>query len=227
MIAIIPARGGSKGLPNKNILSLGGTPLIAWGIIAAQLSGLFSRIIVSTNSSEIAEIALAYGAEVPFMRPSELATDCAATRDVVLHLLEQLELQGSSEFCLMQPTSPFRTSQHLQEATALFHNDKCESLVSVSAGKPVSWAFNLEESTKLVPVSESKPVDQRQKSQKTVYPNGAIYLQNIDTFMKHPNFITANTWPYEMNKIDSLDIDDVEDFKLAEAIILHDHRTPR
>ena len=116
-IAIIPARGGSKRLPGKNIKLLGGKPLIAWTIEAAIKSNIFDHIFVSTDSEEIASVSRDYGAKVPFLRPAELASDTATTNDVVTHLVEWFEKEYNKEVttvAILQPTSPLRNAQHIQ-----------------------------------------------------------------------------------------------------------------
>ncbi len=133
-LGIITARGGSKGIPRKNIKLLGGKPLIAYTIEASKESGIFDRIIVSTDDNEIAEVAKKYGAEVPFMRPAELAQDTTPTLPVLVHALEWLKSNEGYEpdaVAILQPTSPLRSSEHLRNAHVLFVQSGADSVVSV------------------------------------------------------------------------------------------------
>ncbi|MBQ48900.1 MAG: acylneuraminate cytidylyltransferase, partial [Zetaproteobacteria bacterium] len=130
VVGVIPARGGSKGLPNKNILCLGGKPLIAWTIEAALSSKHIDKVIVTTDSPDIASISESYGADIPFVRPANLATDSSKTIDVLKHsILEMGSDYGT--IVLLQPTSPFRSFKHIDEAMSLFRKyDRCATLVS-------------------------------------------------------------------------------------------------
>ncbi|ELV2779730.1 acylneuraminate cytidylyltransferase family protein, partial [Enterobacter cloacae] len=133
-IALIPARGGSKRLPDKNIKLLNGKPLIAWTIIAARESGLFDDIIVSTDSENIASLAKKFGANVPFIRPQNLSDDTATTAEVVRHavdFIQQAEKVSIDIICLLQPTSPLRTATHIKEAFNLYKEKKAKSVISV------------------------------------------------------------------------------------------------
>lgn len=217
-VAIIPARGGSKGLPGKNIIELGGRPLIVWTIDSALQSGIFNRVIVSTDNDEIAETARLAGAELPFLRPADLATATAASAEVVLHALDFLDIQGS--FALLQPTSPFRSAQDLRAAAALCNSANATSLISVAPSKPLSWAFTMEESGRLSRALKDGPVPtRRQDAPQTVTPNGAIYIQSASEFRTSHAFLGANTIGYKMNQIASLDIDDAVDLQIARAIV--------
>lgn len=147
-LAIIPARGGSKGLPGKNIKNLNGKPLIAYSIEAAIEANIFDKIIVSTDSEEIAKIALKYGAEVPFLRPRELATDNANSMDALFHAIEFLKEQGEIYDYIMklQPTSPLRTKKEILESVELLFEKSAESIISVSECQHYPlWANTLNE----------------------------------------------------------------------------------
>jgi len=134
IIAIIPARGGSKRLPGKNIKLLADKPLIAWTIEAALESKVFDHVFVSTDCDEIAQVAKTFGAEVPFLRPAEIATDTATTNDVVTHLVEWFEKEYNravTTVAILQPTSPLRNAKNVQEAFALMGNEDTKAVVSV------------------------------------------------------------------------------------------------
>lgn len=217
-LAIIPARGGSVGLPGKNIKHLGGVPLIAWTVISALRSGCFKRVVVSTDHSAIAKCAEAAGAEVPFMRPAHLANDTASSLDVVRHAIEELRCEQS--IGLLQPTSPFRSAEHIRQAMKQFYERGAPALVSVVAAKPLEWSMSLDEGGILArALPNSGRPNRRQDSAALVQPNGALYLVQVDALIEERSFTPEGAIGYEMGKIDSIDIDDAEDFDLAKAIV--------
>jgi len=220
VLAIIPARGGSKGLPGKNIRSLGGLPLIAWTIQAAIKSGCFSKIIVSTDCMEIADIAKSYGAEVPFIRPAKFATDTASAVDVVLHALNTLDDEYDA-IVLLQPTSPFRTEHDITKAFDIYNTANVTSLVSITeVDKSPYWYFWLNKEQNIEPIlTLEKQFTRRQDIPLAYCLNGAIYIINTKLFIDNLKFIYENTKPYVMTKKSSIDIDDLIDFKLAESIL--------
>lgn len=217
-LALIPARAGSKGVPGKNIAKLGGLPLIAWTIRAALASGLFGRVIVSTDGDEIASAAQAAGAEVPFLRPAHLATAQARSVDVVRHALDATGTQG--RFALLQPTSPFRNARHLREAAARLGADPAASVVSVVKGKPLPWHFSMDANHQMTRVAAGAAlVHRRQDAAPLHTPNGALYLCHADRFRAEETLFFDDTLGYAMTQIDSLDIDDPEDLELARAVV--------
>ena len=214
--AIIPARGGSRGLPGKNIRPLGGLPLIAWTIRAALASDAFARVIVSTEDAAIAEAARDAGAEVPFLRPAELATDTATSRDVVLHALE--ELSASKRFALLQPTSPFRNAEHIRQAAGQAAMLDRGTLISVMAAKPASWLLSKGSDGALRPALNRSAAPRRQDEADLLQPNGAMYFHDADEYRRAvPAGVRVQG--FMMGTIDSLDIDTAEDFALAEAVV--------
>lgn len=217
-IALIPARGGSVGLPGKNTRLLGDLPLIAWTIRSALRSECFKRVVVSTDDPGIAECAEAAGAEVPFMRPAHLASDTASSLDVVQHAIEELGCEQS--IGLLQPTSPFRAAKHIQQAISLFHDSGAPALLSVAAAKPLEWSMSLGEGGILAhALPDSGRPNRRQDAAALVQPNGALYLVQVDALIEKRSFTPEGAIGYEMGKIDSIDIDDAEDFELARAIV--------
>lgn len=217
-LALIAARAGSEGVPGKNIADLGGVPLIAWTIRAALASGLFERVIVSTDAAGIAAAALAAGAEVPFLRPAHLATSEARSVDVVRHALDATGTQG--RFALLQPTSPFRNAGHLREAAARFDASPAASLVSVVKGKPLPWQFSMDAEGRMTRVAaDAGLVHRRQNAAPLHTPNGALYLCHADRFRADETLFFNDTRGYAMSQIDSLDIDDPEDLALARAVV--------
>ncbi|MCP5074562.1 MAG: acylneuraminate cytidylyltransferase family protein [Rhodobacteraceae bacterium] len=224
-VAIIPARSGSKGLPGKNVLELGGYPLIAWTVFSAIRSGLFDEVFVSTDSENIAAVARAAGASVPFLRPEELASDESVTREVVAHVLTILDIRNEDWFALLQPTSPFRNSSHIRAAVDLLDGNT-SSVVSVTDEKPLSWAFEVSHDGTLSPALPRSVVSRRQSTNRIVRPNGAVYVQMVGPFRSDPVFFKSDTKGYKMSQIDSIDIDDTEDFALAEAVVAQGLRVP-
>jgi len=220
-VAIIPARGGSKGIPRKNIRLLAGKPLIGHTIEAALRSGYISRVIVSTEDKEIADVARKYGAEV-VRRPEELAKDDTSTVDVVLQVIRELREQGHEydTIILLQPTSPMRTTQDVDGALELFLNNECESVISVSESRhPPYWAFNVE-GNYLKPLFDQKYSEmRRQDLPKTYFPNGAIYIAKTKKFEECASFCLPQTIPYIMPAETSVDIDTKADLMLAEALL--------
>ena len=214
MVAIIPARGGSKGLPRKNLRELGGLPLIAWTIKAAKECPLIDSVIVTSDDSEILSVSAQYGADELIKRPSELATDDATTASCVRHVFS--EIPKSHNFALLQPTSPLRDSKILTECVRYFFDSKALSIVSVTeSSESPYWTFKIIEN-KLIRVIETiEPIDQRQKLPKTFVLNGAIYLWNTEYFLESGDFVSDRTLAFQMPRGMSIDIDTLEDFEEA------------
>ena len=218
-LAIIPARAGSKGVPGKNSRVLGQHPLIGWTIRSAILSQRFERIVVTTDCADIARIAFEYGAEVPFMRPAELANDAAGSLEVINHAL--FELGNIDTFALLQPTSPFRNAEHIQNAAGAFNSD---ALVSVSDSKPLSWNFEISSKGYLNSCTDKQVATQRQVTN-TVVPNGAIYIASRAYFDKSQGFWGDRTQAFVMDQISSWDIDTLSDWLIAEQLVQSGLRT--
>lgn len=220
MLAIIPARGGSKGLPGKNIKMLCGTPLIAYTIKAALESGCFTKVIVSTDCNEIAKISSEFGAEVPFIRPAKLATDEASSADVVAHALNKLDNSYNS-FAILQPTSPFRTALDIRNAFNIYTSTGVTSVVSVcEVDKSPYWCFWRKDDSSLLPILSAENQFARRQEQPSAYAlNGAIYIVNTNKFVNSSKFMFDDTKSYVMDKKSSIDIDDIIDFKLAELML--------
>jgi CMP-N,N'-diacetyllegionaminic acid synthase len=216
-LAIIPARAGSVGLPGKNVAELGGVPLIGWTVRAAIASAMFKTVLVSTDGADIARAAGNWGAQVPFVRPSELATADARSVDVISHALDATQTNGT--FALLQPTSPFRSSHHLRQAVAMFEDNAKNAVVSVSKGKPSAWLFSRSEAGILSRLTSPQAlVHRRQDSEATFAPNGAIYLCTRSQFEQEQGLFPLGVLGFVMDEIDSLDIDDAEDLALARAV---------
>jgi len=221
ILAIIPARGGSKGLPRKNIKNLAGKPLIAWTIESALKSRYLDRVIVSTEDKEIAKIARRYGAEV-IERPKKLATDKAETIKVIFHVLRSLKKENYTPeiIILLQPTSPLRSMNDVDKAIEYFLKNGCESVVSVYEFEHSPyWTFEIKKRY-LTPIFGWKYFKIRRQDLPKIYiPNGAIFIADVEILEKYKSFYTHKTLPYIMPVERSVDIDNEIDFKLAELIL--------
>lgn len=223
ILALIPARGGSKRLPGKNIKELGGRPLINWSIEIAKAISEVSEIIVSTDDPTIASVAQAAGIEVPWLRPDSLAKDDSSSVDVAVHALKRYE-ENNTNFdglLLLQPTSPFRTVEMIQEGIELFRNSLMKSVVGVSKlDKPIEWSFKLENGY-LKPVFGWESLElSSQEFTSTYFVNGSFYLVDPKILIESKSFIQSFTLPLEVkNVMSQLDIDTLEDFNLAESYL--------
>jgi len=221
-LVVIPARGGSKRLPGKNIKPLNGKPLIHYTIEAAREVFEDAVICVSTDDDEIKEVAEQTGLTVPFFRPTSLATDSADTRDVLLHTYEyykkHLEYEANV-IILLQPTSPLRTDRHIKEALKLY-SDKLDMVVSVKETDSNPY-FVLYEENKEGYLEKSKKGEftRKQDCPKVWEFNGAIYLINIKSLLQGQHLNFKKIIKYEMSKESSIDIDDELDWKLTEVIL--------
>jgi len=224
ILGIIPARGGSKGVPGKNIRNINGKPLIYYTIEAAKNSGIIDEIVVSTDSMEIAEISKKFGANVPFMRPSELATDEAKSMDVIIHCMNWYLNNRNNRFdlvMLLQPTSPLRNSDDIVKAVDIFINKKANAVISVTEFEHSPfWINNLPSDGKMDNfVNRSFRNENRQDRGKFYILNGAIYLAKWEYLMKYRDWFYSNSYAYIMPKERSIDIDTEFDFKVAESLI--------
>ncbi|GAB0168867.1 acylneuraminate cytidylyltransferase family protein [Lysinibacillus sp. CTST325] len=218
VLAIIPARGGSKGVPRKNIKELAGKPLIEWTIEEAKKSKYIDRIIVSSEDKEILQVAQKFGADVPFVRPANLAEDTTAGIEPVLHALEHF---SDYEYVVMlQPTSPLRLVEDIDGCIEQLLQENAEFCVSVcEVGQSPYWMYTLDSSTKMQPLLKQQTLITRRQDLPKVYTlNGAIYLANIDLLKQTRNFITEETIAYVMPVERSYDIDTEEDFKICEYL---------
>ena len=221
IISIIPARGGSKGIPRKNIKLLNGKPLISYSIDASNSCSLIDETYVSTEDAEISEISKGNNAEV-IERPDELAGDDSSSIDVILHVLDYLENRGELPdlFVLLQPTSPLRTSEDIEASINSFLESDCDSLVSVCELDHRSLLnFSLEDGF-LVQNNNEALFNSRRQDIPTHYSlNGAIYITTPEFIRKNRSFYSDKTIPHVMSKEKSIDIDTSFDFKLAEFLL--------
>lgn len=225
---VILARGGSKGLPGKNKMSLLGKPLLAYSIETALASKYCCKVIVSTDDEEIAEIARLHGAEVPFLRPAELATDTSTSAEAVLHALSHYENLGEiyDLIVLLEPTSPIREAEDLDAAiNMVFNNDGATSCVSISrleSGHP-RFLFNLDDQFRLSSYLDQNNVVRRQDLEGLYYPEGSFYIAVAEEYKKKKTFYQDNlTIGFELEKWKSFEIDTYEDFLIVEAIMKAD-----
>ena len=216
VLAVITARGGSKGVPRKNVRPLGGVPLIAWTVHAALEARCVARVIVSTDDTEIAEAARSAGAEVPFMRPVELASDTATSVEVMLHALEAVP--DFDRAVLLQPTSPFRTAIDLDAGFALWQcAPGAGSCVSVCEAAESPWLmYGRDTDGALVQLLPEPPRGlRRQDLPKALVLNGAFYFVDVARFRRERRFLFADSLGFEMPVERSLDIDTSFDFDIA------------
>lgn len=220
-LVIIPARGGSKGVPGKNIKLLGGKPLVQYTLDAAKVLFASEVICLSTDAPEIKECVEQLGWNVPFLRPSELATDTSGTYEVLLHAIEYYENQGffPDTLILLQPTSPFRTAKHIEEAMHLYSPD-IDMVVSVKESKANPY-YNLFEENQDGYLQKSKTAafTRRQDCPSVWEYNGAIYVINVASLKERNISDFRQIKKYVMDENSSHDIDTLFDWKIAEILL--------
>ena len=222
-IAVIPARGGSKGVPKKNIREINGIPLLAYTINAARQSSMFDTVIVSTDSEEISRIAIEYGAEVPFIRPADISGDLASSDSVVKHALEYYQKRSISYdvVCKLQPTSPLRSEKHIREAFELFREKEADFVVSFcECEHSPLWSGTLGSDNSIDDFMSN--IDKgacRQELPLFYRLNGAIYLAKTERFLENGSFIGKKGFAFIMPQEASVDIDSELDFELAQILI--------
>ena len=221
-IAIIPARSGSKGLPDKNIKELAGKPLLVHSIEAAIQSKMFQTVMVSTDSERDAKIAKDYGAEVPFLRSEKTSSDTASSWDAVEEVLQGYESIGVSfdTLCLLQPTSPLRSFRDIKDAYNIFYEKKAKAVLSFTELEhPIEWCGKIDDTLSIENFRDKTKCGQRQSMSKTYRPNGAIYIVSIPEFRKEHNLYRQGSFAYIMPKNRSVDIDTEFDFEYAEFLM--------
>ena len=217
--SIIPARGGSKRLPNKNILPLAGKPLICYTVEASLQTNRIQKTIVTTDSDQIINTVKNYDIDI-IKRPDSLATDTATTNDVILHVLSTLQNQPDF-IILLQPTSPLRNARHINEAIDLLLSRNADAVISVcEMDHSPLWANTLPENLSMVNFLHDEIKNKRSQDLPTYYRiNGAIYICRTDSFMRdHTLFLSNNMFAYVMPKEYSIDIDEAYDLMVAEAL---------
>lgn len=222
ILAIIPARSGSKGLKDKNIKLLNWKPLIAYTIEAALKSGVFEDVVVSTDSEKYKKISEEYGAWVPFLREKELALDTSSTNEVIQDVILKLKSVGKEyeNFMILQPTSPLRDEEDIRNSVKLFYKKKADSIVSMCECEHSPLLSKKLDKSKSLDgfLSELKKI-RRQDLNNFYRSNGAIYLVKVNYFLKYKDFYKENSYAFVMDKRKSIDIDDIYDFEYAEFLM--------
>lgn len=215
-LGLIPARGGSKGIPRKNVLPIAGRPLIAWTIAAARSAAAIDRVVVTTDDAEIAAVAAAHGAEVPFLRPAELARDETPGIAPVLHALDMLP--GIDTVVLLQPTSPLRGGEDIDAAVALHTANDGATVVGVTAAAHAGWTFAMN-ADGMLDVGTAGIAARRQDMAAQFALNGAIYVAAADRLRATRSFLTPGTIGYLMPVERSVDIDTMFDWRVADMLL--------
>ncbi|MFC2051134.1 cytidylyltransferase domain-containing protein [Chloroflexota bacterium] len=224
ILAVIPARGDSKGMPGKNTLDLLGKPVIAYTIETAQQSKYLDRIVVSTDDEKIAEVAKEYGAEVPFIRPAELAEDdVPLIPDVLRHAAKELARSENFDaeiIVMLQPTSPLRQARYVDLAIDKLLNTKCDWVTTVSEAHPHPFRMRRMKGDKLEPLFEAENIwAQRQDLPPVYHLSGAVYVTWKEVIMGEEVFLDKDWRGVIMKEEDAIDIDTLTDFLVAEAIL--------
>ncbi len=221
-IALITARGGSKGLPRKNILPLNGKPMIAWTIEAALQCEKIDQVYVSSEDEEILNISKDFGAET-IIRPLDLASDDASSHSVITHAIENLNNKKiyPSTMVLLQPTSPLRTSDDITNALSIFVDKHADCVISVfePSHTPIKAYIENNDGSLTGLFSPEAPYTRRQDLPKAYQPNGAIYAFDVNQFSKNQYIPRQNVYPYVMSEINSIDVDTIDDLHKIEAIL--------
>ena len=219
---LIPARGGSKSIPRKNLKILAGKPLIAWSIESALNAKARGRVVVSTDDDEIAKVALSYGAEVPFRRPSYLATDEAQTEPVIIHAIRQLAQHleyRPKAVVLLQPTSPIRKPGTIDKAISKFESSQANSLLSVREIHPFLWRAGKDSAISGYDY-RNRPRRQDIAASDVLYEeNGSIYITELETLMKGQNRLGGRIELFVIDSIENCDIDTLGDFEFVAALL--------
>lgn len=221
ILGVIPAKGGSTRLPKKNILPLGGKPLLQWAAESAHAAGLIDRLIVSTEDPEVAAVAKELGLDVPFLRPVTLAKDPAGVVQVTLHAIEMLRAQGEEydEVIILLPTSPFRSAQDIVAAYRLFQDKSADFLMSVSEFSHTPYAAMTLTDDILAPVFPELLGRKSQEMPAAYRPNGALHILNIPAFEREKSYFAQPLVGYVMPLERSVDIDTKLDLMLAESML--------
>ena len=219
VLGLITARGGSKGVPQKNLRKISGRSLIERTVAAARGAACLDRVVLSTEDAEIISAAIAIGCDVPFIRPAELANDEARSIDVVRHALETLP-ESYDLIVLLQPTSPLRKPEDIDGAVGLCVESGAPACVSVCPpDKPPHWSYAMAGDRRLAPVLPGKEAEARRQDLPAIHAlNGAVYVARTDWILENDSFVGPGTIGYVMPKERSIDIDEEIDIVVAEAI---------
>jgi N-acylneuraminate cytidylyltransferase len=218
VLGVIPARGGSKGLPRKNILPLAGKPLLVWSIETAKASRYIDRLVLSSDDDAIMEVARRHGCDVPFCRPSELASDSATTMDALRHAIEQLP--GYAITVVLQPTNPLRNSDDIDRTLERLEQTGANSCVTVTQpDKSPYWTFNMNNGVLTPILGDEYSQKRRQDLPEAWVLNGCVYAVRTQWFLETHQLISEGTVGQPMPKERSLDIDTGLDLKIAELMM--------
>ncbi|WP_045212433.1 cytidylyltransferase domain-containing protein [Desulfonatronovibrio magnus] len=219
ILSVIPARGGSKGVPGKNIRLLAGKPLIAWTIEEAKKSKYIDRLVLSSEDQEIISIAKSFGCDVPFVRPTDLAADETPGVDPIIHALQKLP--GYDIVVMLQPTSPLRKVEDIDECLEFFIKQKAFVCVSVSEVKKTPyWMFSMDNNYHIHKLMDNKDIiSRRQNLPKAYMPNGALFVAEADYLQQNRSFYTSDTLGYLMPQDRSQDIDSEMDLFCTECFM--------
>lgn len=222
-LGLIGARGGSKGVPRKNLIDLAGRPLISYTFSEALKSKLLDRVVLTTDDAEIANLARSMGVEAPFLRPDYLATDTALMADVIAHALDWLKTgqnYSPDAILLLQPTSPLRRVQHIDEALSLYQSENADSLIALSEPQEHPWDMvYFEDGRMKFALDKYEDLTNRQTYKSFYYINGAIYITRRELFAAHKNFWGGKIVPYYMDTLDSIDVDTEADLIIADGLL--------
>lgn len=220
VFAIIAARGGSRGLPRKNVLPCGGRPVIEWSVAAARTSRLLDRAVLSTDDAEIQEAARSAGCEVPFTRPAELATDTATMDGVILHAVSTLKV-SPGWLVLLQASSPLRTGEDIDRCLETALERKAPACISVTAvSKSPRWMYELDLDGRLAPLFPGGARTQRRQELPPTYvPNGAVYVARTEWFSARRTFVSEETVALVMPAERSVDVDTQLDLDLCDLLL--------
>jgi N-acylneuraminate cytidylyltransferase len=217
VLALITARGGSKGIPGKNVRLVGGKPLIAWSVEAALASRSVDRVVLSSDDDSIMETARRYGCDVPFKRDAALATDESSSLDVVMDALQRCP--GYEWIVLLQPTSPLRTAADIDGAIDRCVTTGAPACVSICEALQSPYWMYMQREGRLMPVIAGPEIQRRQDLPPVYVLNGAVYVARTDWFLSHRLFVTEQTVGYEMPESRSVDIDDMADLVRVDSIL--------
>ena len=221
ILCTMSARGGSKGIPGKNIRDLGGLPLIAWTIREARKSEFLDRIVLSSDDEGIMAVARSHGAETPFVRPAELARDDTPGVEPVLHTIEALKPEEYDYVVLLQPTSPLRTVEDIDGAIRACLDSDWPCLISITESSVSPYfTFQLDNVSRMIPVIKQDAFHtRRQDLPRTYAPNGAVYVAKCDWLARTKSYLAPETRGYEMPAERSWDIDEMLDFEICEMLL--------
>jgi len=228
VLAIIPARGGSKGLPGKNIKDLCGKPLIAYTIEAALKSKKITQVVLSTDDEAITETCKKYGIEIPFLRPKELASDNSLIVDTYIYTVDRINKEQNKNYTsvvALLPTCPLRTTEDIDRAIEIYEKKEADSVISFyEAPHPVQWYKTVDKNGVLRSIlPEGDRLANRQEEEKSYLPNGAIYVFSMD-LLRDKKYYSDKTYPYIMPASRSIDIDNLFDFEMAEFLLSKDKK---